>query len=76
MSDVIEDELVDIGCRMAQELQDVLSEAEMAGCEDPFPHMKELINDWEAVYARSDSSMLAKLNNMPGNTPATGLKNL
>ena len=53
MSNVTEDEFIDIGNRMAQELQDVIADAETAGCSNPFPGMKELINEWEEIYSRT-----------------------
>ena len=54
-SEITQDEFIDIGSRMAQELQDCIADAEAAGCENPFPGMKELIDEWEAIYARANT---------------------
>ena len=54
MSDVTEDEFIDIGSRMAQELQDFVDEAETAsGDENSLSCVRELIDEWEAVYKRT-----------------------
>ena len=56
MSQVTEDEFIDIASRMAQELQDVIADAETAGCVNPFPGVKELIDEWESIYIRTHPS--------------------
>lgn len=54
---VTEGEFIDIGSRMAQELQEFIDEAERAGGDNPLPGTKALIEEWEAIYARSDTWM-------------------
>ncbi len=41
------DELLDIGERLAQELQDFFDEASEAG--SPFKSVEELLNDWNEI---------------------------
>lgn len=53
MSDVSKDELIDIGIKMAQTIQDVIDDTEEAGCDNPFPDFKELLKDWDEIYKRS-----------------------
>lgn len=55
MSDITESELIDIGSRIAQELQEFIDEAEQAGCSDPLPGTKALIDEWEDIYNRTDN---------------------
>jgi len=55
MTTVTEEEFIDIGSRMALELQDCIDDAEKAGCKDPFPGMKDLIDEWEAIYSRCNT---------------------
>ena len=50
---VTEDEFIDIASRMAQELQEFIDDAEQAGCKNPLPNTKELINEWENIYQRT-----------------------
>lgn len=35
---------------MAQELQEIIGEAETAGCENPFPAIQGLLKEWEVFY--------------------------
>ena len=35
---------------MAQELQDIIGDAEDAGCKNPLPESQALIDSWEALY--------------------------
>jgi hypothetical protein len=35
---------------MAQELQEIIGEAEDAGCENPFPDIQGLLKEWEVFY--------------------------
>lgn len=35
---------------MAQELQEIIGEAEAAGCTDPFPATQALLDEWESYY--------------------------
>ena len=55
MSKVTEQEFIEIGTKMAQELQDCIADAEYAGCVNPFAYMKEIIDEWEAIYQRCDT---------------------
>ena len=48
------DELIDIAVKMAQELREIIDEAKEAGCVDPFPGIELLLDDWEAIYKRTD----------------------
>lgn len=50
---VTTEELIDIACLLAQELEDFISEAESAGCDAPFPGTRALLDDWEAIYKRT-----------------------
>ncbi|MBE9538506.1 MAG: hypothetical protein IMF06_05445 [Proteobacteria bacterium] len=45
------DELLDIGALMAQEIQDFIDAAEEAGCSMAGP--KELLDEWEKLWRRS-----------------------
>jgi len=47
------DEVIEIGIKLAQTIQDVIDDAEEAGCDNPFPDFKMLLNDWEAVYKKA-----------------------
>lgn len=49
-----QDDFIDLGSRMAQELQDFVGEAEAAGGENPLPGVTELINEWDALVQRAD----------------------
>ncbi len=55
MSDVTQEEFIDIGSRMAQELQDFITDAEKAGCKNPLPGTKSLIDEWENIYSRANN---------------------
>lgn len=46
----IQDEILEIATRMAQELQDIIDDAEDAGCDNPLPGTKALLDEWEAAY--------------------------
>jgi len=35
---------------MAQELQEIIGEAEAAGCKNPFPATQGLLKEWEVFY--------------------------
>jgi hypothetical protein len=35
---------------MAQELQEIIGEAEAAGCENPMPSVQGLLKEWEVFY--------------------------
>lgn len=43
-------EAIRIAINMAQELQDIVDEAEAAGCTNPFPSTQALLNEWNAFY--------------------------
>tara|TARA_B110000196_G_C21141544_1_gene664062 strand:- start:41 stop:238 length:198 start_codon:yes stop_codon:yes gene_type:complete len=45
LSDVIK-----LSIAMAQELQEMIDEAEKAGCKNPMPATKALLDEWEAYY--------------------------
>lgn len=47
-----QDEIIDIASRMGQELQDMIDEAEAAGCKNPLPGTKALLDEWEATYKK------------------------
>lgn len=55
------DELLDIGERLAQELQDFVDEASEAG--SPLKSGEELLNDWNDVWRRSDRYWNARHSN-------------
>lgn len=61
MSDVSQEELIDIATKLAQTIQDVIDEAEEAGCDDPFPDFRLLLEEWEAIYKRCGVSWQAQL---------------
>ena len=46
------EELVETATLMAQELEDIITEAEEAGCDNPFPEIRALLNDWESIFKR------------------------
>lgn len=46
----MQDELIEIAERMAQELRDIISDAETAGSVDPFPATQALLEEWESIY--------------------------
>lgn len=35
---------------MAQELQEIIGDAEQAGCENPFPAIQGLLKEWEVFF--------------------------
>lgn len=43
-------ELLDIATRMAQELQDMIDEAERAGCKNPLAGTQALLDEWETAF--------------------------
>ena len=53
MSNVTVNEIVEVATRMAQELQDFIGEAELAGCHNPFPATVQLLDEWENVFQRA-----------------------
>ncbi len=55
MEKVSENEFIDICSRMAEELQGFIDDAQEAGCIDPLPGAKELINVWREIYNRCDT---------------------
>lgn len=62
MSEVTEEEFIDIGSRMAQELQELVDDAiKSSGEEDSLPGVRELIDEWEAVYKRSGLGLVGQL---------------
>lgn len=64
------DELLDIACRMAQELTDFIDEAKQAG--NPLPGVQQLVNEWEEIHSEHSPLSLLK-----GNGPLPkGLVNL
>jgi len=50
------DQLIEIGCRMAQELQDFADEAVKAG--NPLPSVSALIDEWNEEYQSTNESEL------------------
>ena len=52
---VSESEFIDIGSRMAQDLQEFIDDAVKAGCKAPLPGTKALIDEWEAIYSRANN---------------------
>ena len=52
---VEEDELIEIGTSMAQALLEIVEDAEEAGCENPMPGIKALIDEWEEIFKRTQS---------------------
>jgi hypothetical protein len=61
MSEVTKDDLIQIATKMAQELQDIISDAENAGCKNPFPGTQLLVDEWEGIFMRTDSCWVKAL---------------
>jgi hypothetical protein len=59
---VTQEELIEIAARMAQELCDVMCDAVAAGCKDPMPETQALVDEWEAIYRRTDGHWLNTVN--------------
>jgi len=57
MEQVTAHDFLDIGARMAQDLQEYIDEAENAGCKNPFPGTSELIEEWEQLHKKSNQSL-------------------
>jgi len=58
MSAITENELIDIGRRMAKDLQSYINVAIESGCGDnPLPHTKALVDEWEEIYSRTSNLM-------------------
>lgn len=57
MEQVTAHDFLDIGARMAQDLQEYIDEAENAGCKNPFPGTAALIDEWEKLHKKSNQSM-------------------
>ena len=53
---VTEHELIEIACRMAQELQEFIGDAQESGCENALPGTQALVDEWESIYRRTDES--------------------
>lgn len=67
MSEVTEEEFIDIGSRMAQELQEFVDDAVKAsGDENALPGVRALIDEWNDVYKRSDLCLVNQLNDGSG----------
>ena len=49
-----QDDFIDLGSRMSQELQEFVDEAAAAGSENPLPGVTDLINEWDALVQRAD----------------------
>ena len=61
MSHATQEEIIEIAAKMAQELQDIIGDAEKAGCQNPLPGVKALIDEWEDVFSRTQGSWMKKL---------------
>ncbi|WP_396586429.1 hypothetical protein [Bermanella sp. R86510] len=48
------EQLFEIAEQMAQELRDIIADAEEAGCSNPMPATQALLKDWESAYGQSN----------------------
>lgn len=47
------EQLLEIAEQMAQELRDIIADAEEAGCNNPMPATQALLKDWESAYSEN-----------------------
>lgn len=51
-NNVTVDEIEQVAIKLADELQDVINDAVEAGSENPFPHIQNILDEWQEVYSR------------------------
>lgn len=73
---VTQEELLDIGSRMAQELQEFIDDAENDGNKNPLPGVKQLVDEWEEIYSRANGTWQKLMQNIDNADVEPAFKNL